>query len=336
MEVTIKDVAKEAGVAISTVSKYMNGGTVRRENETKIQEAVKKLGYSPNSLARGLKSSRTYTVGLMIEAVEGSYWARLTNCLEAELQKMGYTLILCCHGKSVEQAREYAKYLAMQMVDGIFFAPFHTEENYLSYPKEKGIPLIALEESKGFETDGLVQVNYTRMAYELTEQLIVKGHEKIAIISGEDDLRSSKECVRGYCHACEDYDIPVRKEWIRQAENTREAGISEMYRLWHSEVKPTAVFAANYYIGLGALRAVNELKIDVPGQLSLVVIDDYVFSGLAPFKITAAGQPLERMAAEAARLFWEAVEMQGQPRSKRVRVTGEMIPGESVDVPRKE
>lgn len=334
MDITIKDVAREAGVAISTVSKYMTGGSVRQENEVKIRQAVKKLGYSPNSLARGLKRSKTFTAGLMIEEMEGPYWARLINCLEAELQEMGYALILCCHGKSVEQAREYAEYLTSQMVDGIFFAPFQAEEDYLTVPREKEIPLIALEECRGFEVNALAQVNYTVMAYELVENLITKGHERIAIIAGPPSLRSVQECTRGYEHVLEDYGIEVKPEWMLYGQNTRESGLELMYRLWKAEKRPTAVFAANYYIGMGVLRASSELHIAVPSDLSLVVVDDYVFSTLAPVKITAAEQPVARLAEEACRLFRESLEHPKQKKVEKVRVKGEIIPRDSVAIPR--
>ncbi|WP_148410871.1 LacI family DNA-binding transcriptional regulator [Murimonas intestini] len=336
MEITIKDVAKEAGVAISTVSKYMSGGSVRQENEVRIREAVKKLGYSPNSLARGLKRSKTFTVGLMIEAMDGPYWAKLINYLEAELQKMGYALILCCHGKSVELAREYAEYLTSQMVDGIFFAPIQEEEDYMNVPREKEIPLIALEAAKGFEVYGLVQTNYTAMAYELVENLIIKGHEKIAVIGGAPSLRSVQECMRGYMHVMEDYDIEVCREWMLYGENTRESGLEMMYRLWQAEKKPTAVFAANYYMAMGVLRAASELHIVVPDELSLAVIDDYVFSTLVPVKVTAATQPLEKISHEACRLFRESLEHPKQKRTEKVRIKGEIVPRESIAPPRDE
>lgn len=98
MEVTIKDVAREAGVAISTVSKVINGSSVREENRVRVEEAIRKLGYSPNNRARGLRSSRTYTVGLLIETIEGVYWAKLVNCLEAASSEYGICHdIFCCH-----------------------------------------------------------------------------------------------------------------------------------------------------------------------------------------------------------------------------------------------
>lgn len=145
MAATIKDVAKETGLAISTISKYMNGGMVRPENKRIIDEAVKKLGYSPNSLARGLRSSRTYTVGVLISNMEGAYGAKLVNHLEENLQKMGCALILCCHGDSPEQAEEYVDFLCDQMVDGIIVTNFVTQVDYLKRAREMQIPLVAVE-----------------------------------------------------------------------------------------------------------------------------------------------------------------------------------------------
>lgn len=232
MEVTIKDVAREAGVAISTVSKVINGSSVREENRVRVEEAIRKLGYSPNNRARGLRSSRTYTVGLLIETIEGVYWAKLVNCLEAALQNMGYVMILCCHGTSAVQAREYAEYLTDQMVDGIFFASFGSDEDYLEKPRAEGIPLIALEDWENFPSDGLVQSGDTELSYALVECLIRKGHRKIALIDGPLTKCSARERLEGYRRAMKDYGLPVNEDWVSTEEYSEEEGYRQTLRLW--------------------------------------------------------------------------------------------------------
>lgn len=337
MEITIKDVAREAGVAISTVSKVINGGSVRKENRMKVEEAIQRLGYSPNNKARGLRSSRTYTVGLLLETVEGAYWAKMVSCLEMALQEMGCVMILCCHGMSESLAREYAEYLTDQMVDGIFFAAFGAGEDYLEAPRASGIPLIALEDHEIFEADGLIQTNSAGLAYDLVEYLIRHGHRDIAIIDGPLEKCSARERLKGYLRVLEDYGITANQDWISAEEYSEDEGYRQMKRLWNMKRRPTAILAASYYLNMGVVRAVNELGIQIPGELSLVAVDDDIFPAITNPPITVGEQPLERMALEACRLLRKKLEGGiSEQTAEVVRLKGRIIYRSSVERPRKE
>ena len=113
MAVTIKDVARETNLAVSTISKYMNGGKVKATNQKLIEEAIDRLGYRPNNLARGLRNSRSYIIGLLVPFLEGSYSAKMVTLLEQKVQEMGCFLTIYCHRNSSELARNYVEFLSL-------------------------------------------------------------------------------------------------------------------------------------------------------------------------------------------------------------------------------
>lgn len=330
MSVTIKDVAKETGLAISTISKYMNGGNVRPDNREKIDKAVEKLGYSPNNFARGLRSSRTYTVGVLIQSMEGAYCAKLVGYLEKYLQEIGCGLILCCHGNSFERAEEYVEFLCGQLVDGIIVISFQCEKDYLERARKVNIPIISLEESNVSSTSDFIQTDSVVSSYELIRHLISMGHRKIGVIKGPEGSNAAREQLKGFRRVMEDYEIPVREEWIVNGNYDTEGGYRAMLQLWECEEKPTAVFVTNYYSCIGVIRAVDELSISIPEELSLVSFDDHILSVLNRPKLTTVEQPLEEIARETCILLNRRIERQGKEESQRIRIPGRIIYRDSV------
>ncbi|MDO5423086.1 MAG: LacI family DNA-binding transcriptional regulator [Eubacteriales bacterium] len=330
MAVTIKDVAREAGVAISTVSRYINGAPVKPENEKAIEAAIKQLKFSPNRSARGLKNLRTYTVGVVMQQVDTVYSAKLAVSIEKYLNAMGCAMVLCCHEGSVESAREYVEFLTEQMVDGILLCSVPLEEDFLGAAVEAGIPIVGLEDRIEDCRMDVVRVDGVTSSYELVEGMVRKGHRKIAIINGAKRWTAARERLRGYLRVLEDYEIPVREEWILDGDFREASGYEGMKRLWEQEERPTAVFAANYYICVGVMRAVQELRIRVPEELSVVSFDDHILSVMVEPKLTAVEQPLEQVAAEACRLLQERIEKKETGKPRTVRLKARVIPRDSV------
>ncbi len=321
MAITIKDVAKDTGLAISTISKYMNGGNVRPENQAIIEEAIMRLGYSPNHLARGLRTSRSYTYGFLLPTMEGGNSGRLVSCMEQETRKRNCFLTICCHQNSVELAKEYIEFLVEKGVDGIIVSPVKTEENYLVAAQEAGIPLVILEDIYGKETFDVVQVDCATSSYEIVESLIKKGHKKIAILKGTEGMTTAKERLNGYLRVMEDYGIPVNDAYLIDGDYDYHSGYEGVKKLWKLQEKPTALFVTNYHMCIGALVAVKHLNIQVPRELSIVSFDDMDLSALADFKITTVRQPMEEITHQACNIIEKRV--QGDyshfPEKKRIK-----------------
>lgn len=330
MAATIKDVARETNLAISTISKYMNGGTVREENRKLIEAAVQKLGYSPNHMARGLRTSKTYMIGLVTGWVISPHTAKIVSEIEKKFRQLGYSITLAAHEEDGIQAKDYVDYMVDRGVDGIISAPVGTEEDYLKSAVEQKVPVVVLEEKCGGIWTDCVQVDCCGGAYCAVEHLIEEGHHDIAIIKGQDHKLTSQERLRGYLRVLEDYEYPVKQEYMISGDYTYKSGYEGIQKLWELEKKPTAVFVSNYDMCLGAMAAVHNLNIRVPEELSVISFDDFELSVMVRPKLTTIRQPLERMADAACNLLYRRMQGDYSDFPRKIRLKPECIYRDSV------
>ncbi|MCR1842719.1 LacI family DNA-binding transcriptional regulator [Murimonas intestini] len=311
MAITIKDVAKETNLAISTISKYMNGGPVRQKNKKVIEEAVRKLGYNPNKAARGLRSSRTYMIGVVLDSLESQYFGRITARMEQVLKEKGYSIMVCCHRDSNEKAKKCVEFMVSRQVDGILILSLAGDAGYMDAAINNKIPIVALDRVPETECDS-VGTNAATGAYQAVEYLVQQNHKKIAVISGtwreNPGLRTANERLNGYYRVFEDYCLKVAPEFIVEGDFSFDSGYKCMTRLWELEEHPTAVFVTNYNMTMGAMTAIHNLKIKVPEELSIVVFDDLEYSSISRPKLTSVRQPAQEVADESVKLLMRRIE----------------------------
>ena len=327
--ITIKDVARETKLAISTISKYMNGGNVREENRQLIEAVIKRLDYQPNKAARGLRSAKTYTVGLVMNYTDSQYFSKMATCIERFLQKRGYSLILAGHQGKPEHAKEAIRFLTDEQVDGCIIASSLGDSDFFRPLEEAKIPVLLLDRPVKDKENcyDSVMSNGARGIYDAIEYLIQKGHEDIAIIAGvsqsNSEIITAQDRLRGYERAMEDYGIAMNKKFVLGGDFRYESGYREMKKLWEMKERPTALCVINYNMTLGAMAAIHELGIAVPNELSVVMFDDLEFSIVNKPKMTAVCQPIERIAEEAASILMRRIDgdMKGYPRRVRLHTT---------------
>lgn len=331
MGVTIKDVARETNLAISTISKYMNGGRVRKKNQEAIEAAIRKLNYSPNGMARGLRTSRTYRVGLMTGNGDNPHASALLDEVEKKMREKGYSLIFMNNDEcNQELSKEYIDYLVETGVDGIIATATGNQIDYLQPARDAKLPVVVMEECyTKVETD-CVQVDCVGGAREIVEHLIEAGHKKIAVISGSAESHTAMERDKGYLRALEDYNIPVNKEYMIKGDYRHEAGYAGIKKLWQIQDRPTAVFVTNYNMCMGAMEAIYELGIKVPEELSIVSFDDFELSVMVRPKLTAVRQPLTEMADTACELLLRRMNGDFEDYPRRIRLKPECVYRDSV------
>lgn len=314
MAITIKDVARETNLAISTISKYINGGKVREENRIVIQQAIEKLGYIPNDAARSLRSSKSYLVGIMDGYIHSMHQSVLVGEIEKKLREKGYSLLFAGRDMSDGQAIRFA---IENGCDGLIICPANSDREYIPLLKEKNIPVVLLEENwEGTELD-CVQTDAATSSYEIVEHLIKNGHDRIGVINGPLYRGTAVERLRGYRRALEDYTIPFRAEYIVDCEFTFEDGYCAMKRLWELEEKPTAIFAVSDDLAQGMMAAVHEMGVRVPDEVSLVIFDDFELSKLVKPQLTAVSQPLIELADTACEILMHRIQ-NGWPQKRQV------------------
>jgi len=330
MPVTIKDVAAETGLAISTISKFMNGGNVRADNAVRIQEAVRRLGYFPDSIARGLRTARTYTIGLIVCYFSDAHVIAISQAIEETLQDNGYFTIICCHNDDYKRAEDAADFLIQKQVDGVILEGYATEDAVTGKFRDAGIPVVCLEALFGKnETDSVV-IDGTWGTYRAVEDMIENGHTKIAIIAGTHGYYTAEERLRGFKRAMEDYELPLPEEYIIDSDYTCEGGERSLRKIWTLKNRPTAVFISNYSMCIGAVAAANRLKIRIPDDLTVTTYDDMELSKLVKPHLSAVRQSFSEMGKMAAQLLLRRINGDISDFPKRVRLKSKYIPRDSV------
>lgn len=306
---TIKDVAKEAGVSVATVSRTLNrSDRVSSEVRDRVVAAVESLGYRPNAIARSLKSRNTRTLGLVIPNVTNPFFTQMARVVEDAARERGYSLIFGNTDEDPEKEAEYLEVLLEKQVDGLIVSPARSASPQLEALVRDGVSVVFLDRYlQGIEAP-VVRSDGRRAVDELVEYMVGLGHEKLAIISGSSETVPGRERLDAFLAGARERNVPVDEEYIKFGDFRRESGFETMRELLDTKEPPTAVFAANNLMALGALQAIKQAGVRVPEDVSFASFDDVSWFELVEPPITAIAQPVPELGAAAARMLPSLVE----------------------------
>lgn len=328
--VTIKDVAKLANVSIATVSKYINGITVKEQNRRAIDEAVKALNYKVNTIARGLKTNRTMTVGVLIPSLENIFATSIVSHIEKVLLQNGYSTIICDFNQDVSLENGKFDFLIEKFVDGIIIMPLGISEERIRTALEKDIPIVMIDRAmKGCECD-VVLADNLNASYNAVEQLITRGHKEITIICGPQSIYTAEERLKGYLRVHEDYNMKVNEDNIKYGDYEIQSGYDIMKDILGGGSPPTAVFITNYEMTLGAVMAINESNVKVPEELSVIGFDNLQLAKVVKPNLAIVVQPIQQIGESAANLILKRLKGDKSNFPAMLRLKTEIFPGESV------
>ena len=303
MAATIKDVARKTGLSIATISKFLNGGNVREENRLRIEQAVELLGYKVNGMARGLKTSRTMTVGVLIPSLENLFCTSIVSGVENLLQSHGYGTIICDYRQDPEQERRKLAFLSERQVDGILMMPLTGCPDLLNRITEAGMPVVLIDRPVPEARCDTVLVDNLNAAYGAVEKLFVEGHRRIGILAGPQDIHTARERLGGYLRVYEDYGLKVDPDLIRRGEYVTEGGYRETLALLDLPHPPTALFVTNYEMMLGSVMALNERGMRMPEDLSFIGFDNQELIRVLQPPPSIVVQPIADIAERTAQLL---------------------------------
>jgi DNA-binding LacI/PurR family transcriptional regulator len=302
--VTIKDVARAAGVSHGTVSRYLNGYAVNEDRKASIAQAIAELGYKVNLNARGLKSSKSHTVGILVRSLVDFFDTSIVTYIEDLLESNDYGAIICDY--SCDEARFASKleFLIDRAVDGIVLFPFFTELSVYAKLVESRIPVVLVDSDvPGFVADKVFSDN-EHAAFKAVERLIKLGHRDIAIINELADSNIvARDRLSGYYKALERHDVPIVNDYISIGSFRVQCGYDATVRLLKLGNRPTAVFPANYYMAIGAVAAIHDFGLKIPEDISVISFDYFERYDLANTPLTCVVQPTERIGKEASALL---------------------------------
>ncbi len=303
--VTRNDVAKLAGVSPALVSYVLNNGPrpVSEKKRARVLQAIQELDYKPNAVARNLRLQRTSTIGLILPDTKNAYFSEIAHGIEWVAFENNYIVILCHSGNSLERELQYVDILRMQCVAGVIWIPATTSLEPYHRLTRYGIPTILLDRLfPGREIPAIVANNF-RGGYLATQHLIQLGHRRIGAITRPIALSHSQERIDGYLTALRDADIPIDKHLIVTGGYSLEDGRRAFNQLLALRNPPTALFAYNDIMAIGALRAAHQHGLKVPDNFSIVGFDDIPEAEFTTPALTTVYQPKFDMGCMASKLL---------------------------------
>lgn len=311
---TIKDVSRLTGLSYATISKYLNGGNVIPENRERIESAIKELDFTVNAFARGLKTNKSNAVAIIIPDIGNVLVANTIPVIVDELRKHGYAAIIFDSRSDHLRELELVRFSITKHVDGIINMPVGTDGAHLAAAFEKKIPIVLLDR---IVTDCIgkvdaVMVDNLKASQDATGHLLAQGHSIIGVIAGPREITTSMERLSGYISAIKGKGISVRSDLIEHTDFTIESGYRACKRLIANNPDMTAIYATNYDTTVGAMMAINELGISVPGGLSVFGFDDMPFAQVIVPHLSVIAQPLGDIGKSAAKMLLDRMTGNGQ------------------------
>jgi LacI family transcriptional regulator len=306
---TIYDVARKAGVSTYTVSVVLNrSAKVSPELTRRVLRAAGELDYTINLIASSLQTRRTMTIGMLIPDIGNPWFAKVVRGVEDVCRQNGFSLFL---GNTYDSAEEQARYLTVfrsRQVDGILLFMAADTEREMEAMLRRKVPVVLMgRRPRTFAADSVTADNKlgTRLA---VDQLISRGHSRIAIVTGPLSLLASRDRVDGWRQSLKRASLAARREYVREGDWSAESAYRLMLELLDTKNPPTAVFAANFLMMTGVLKALRERGVSVPAQVEVMSSDDSEWLDVFEPRISVVMQPSYEMGETAARLLLERIE----------------------------
>lgn len=309
---TIKKIAQLLDLSITTVSRVLNGKAkqyrISQKTEDLVKETATRLNFQPNQIAQNLRLKRTNTIGLAIPDISNPFFANLARTIEIELRRQGKLILLCDTNDNTELERETLSLLIGRKVDGLLVAPVGLYSDHL---KQVGqVPLVLID--RYFEDLSIPYVATDNQlgAYEATQYLIEKGHQRIACIQGLPNTISNKERIKGFSQAIKDYQLNQDNISLLGGDFSIENGYESALTLLEKTHPPTAIFTLNNQIALGAMQVIQEAGLSIPHDISLISFDEQPYFQLTNPPISTIKQPIEQIGKEAVQSLFRLMTRQ--------------------------
>ncbi len=326
MGVTIKDVARLAGVSTATVSRVINNDCrISDETKNKVLQCLEELDYKMNGIARSLKTNKSYTIGFMCPELSNVFYMTIAKGVEDELRKQGYSLIICNSNESIAEEQARIELLCEKCVDGVIIIPATNEGKHYNRLKNMNIPSILVDRLvENFNTEAVLADNING-AYSAIEYLISQGHRRIGYIGGDIRITPARERDEGYRRALTDYCIPIEEEIIKYGDFHVKSGYEKMKELMEIENPPSHIFITNYYMNVGATKYLVEHKTSISRQISIISFDDMELASILGYGGATISQPMMEMGSKAASMLLEKIKNEELDFSQVIRLKTELI-----------
>ena len=320
---SIKDVAKAAGVSTATVSRVLsNSAHVRPEVRERVMAAVDKLAYRPNLLARGLRSQQSNTIGLIVSDIRNPFFTSISRAVEDTAYEQGFSLILCNTDENPEKEAIYSNLMQDQNVAGVIFSP--TRQTAANFTTLKiTFPTVIVDRSiKDADVD-MVLLDNVDAAYRLVKHLIENGYRHIGALCGETSS-TGRERYAGFEKALRAHDLSPSAEHVKFVQPKIEAGYAATLKILDTAQPPDALMTTNSLLAEGALQAIRERNLTIPGDIALVTFDETTWASLVQPPLTLIAQPTNEIGKTATELLLQRIADPDRP-TRQVILKGQLL-----------
>jgi DNA-binding LacI/PurR family transcriptional regulator len=327
MAVTMRDVAERAGVSIKTVSRVVNNqGEISEATRRRVRAVIEELGYRPNTLARGLVSGRSHSVGMVIPRITDPFFPEVVLGAESVAQQAGYSVILCNANGDPDQELRYVDVLEGKRVDGIILCgSVLVEEQLNQVSRRHCISVLTSHRPRGA---AVVSVAEQDAFARITKHLLSLGHTAIGHIPA---AQRASQCWRlnGYTAALGEHDVEPQEAWVYPSDDISvEAGHRAALQLLRQAPEVTAIAGYNDLIAVGVLEACSELGLSVPGDIAVTGFDDIELASLVRPRLTSVRMPRRRLGEELMKGLLRRMQ-EGCDRTERTLIELELVVRES-------
>jgi DNA-binding LacI/PurR family transcriptional regulator len=326
---TIHDVARKAGVSVMTVSRSLNNPEkVDSKTLERVKSVINELGYQPSLVARSLVKRKTNTIGVIMPDIKNTFFNSWFRSVEDYAHRLDYaTLLLCNTEENSDSEIKFIRSFQSHRVDGIIIVP-HSDES-IRYLKETNVNFVLVDRmAPEIESDFVVTDHYDG-AFKLTRYLIKLGHRKIAVLKGPGIIYPDTERYSGFCDAMDANGIEITRSFVRNCEFHESDAYVAVKDMLKAKQRPTALFSFNCLMTVGAIRAIQEMRIKIPDDISLAGYDEIPGYEIFEPKITYVLQPIEKLGQTAAKMIIDKIEDTDHVRKQKVYLKPKLIIGAS-------
>jgi DNA-binding LacI/PurR family transcriptional regulator len=332
MAVSIKDIAREAGVSHSTVSRALAGSSlVRPTTKERICRLAEAMGYSRNTVARSLVRQRTETLGLVVSTVADPYVAEVVRGIEEAAFDNGFGVLLCESGNNREREIAAVKMLREKRVDGIVVSASTVGDFYMPLLDKLHIPIVLVNREQGTEYAYSIATDDLHGGQLAVEHILSFGHRRIGVITGPEHSQSSTNRLQAYRQTLEAHGIPFEPRLVVPGDGRIEGGYAGAEALMSLDPPPTAVFCYNDMTAIGAIRAIKKRGLNVPQDVSVVGFDDIPFAEFIDPPLTTVRQHRYTMGRLATQMILDL--LSGRSPQANIYLEGDLIARESCAAP---
>lgn len=313
MAITIKDVAQKAGVSVATVSRVVNQKDIHKvgvKTQQRIENILKELGYYPNTMARGLKTRRTYNIGVVFfwyekPSLSDFYLTRVLDGIISFISEKRYNILMNTFSRQIQNEGVYASFVNSGLVDGVLAIAPPVESRFYQDLKQGALPYVLVNYQVNDPHVCFVDCLNTQGIIDVVDHLIALDHKRIGFIAG--DIQYSKNSLdrfNAYKYVLKKRGLPFHEEYVYSGNWSEAAGIKAVESMWKAKHPPTAIIGSNDIMALGAIKQLRKQGLRVPQDVAVVGFDDISNDS----HLTTVHQPAYDMGYTAAKMLWNQIE----------------------------